>query len=801
MLRRLEKGLNSAKQKSNMNDSLTLPPLVGTSSADGRFRDNGGPSGSHYTGPELPPLNLPSHMQEGYARSNQTSDSEMDEDEEDDQKDGGMYPARVIKQNSRNSSFFKTILNPADEAPVARSSGASERSFSQNPPSPHTSAQPSTSVASLFADGQTLKDPVEAGLLAEDEVINLWDMFYLRLNPFINLFDPALHTYSYVRSKCPFLFTAFIMACCKFFKPEMYQPVLRLAHQFAVRAFAENWKRVEVVQAFACMTYWKEPDDTRTWTYIGYACRMAIELGLNRYAGRRPAGESEPQMLERRNRERTYLVLWVHDRSLSMQTGKHWMLPKDDELVRRSGTWHEEGGAQVRQEDVIVSAFTQLRGIAANTTDIFNMAQGGSMSSGDDVDYEVLLRDCNSKLNQWVQTWREEMKRAGGSVFHISMLMFFQLHVRLFLNTFGIHSNSSSPSCNVEALNACYHSAISNLKLVAHEFVDLQMLRYGQDSITVMTAYSAVVLLKLLRADISPSLLQRKPDAMSEIHSVITMTAKAYNDAAHLSHQSYSAAYHARFLQSLIANDVQKERQRQAERERYAGVNGRAASSPYTPVGHSANGYGQQMYGAPVVQANGVDHPHAHQHNGYYAQSPTAPSSTLSSSAASSSSSPYSHPATSSSYIPHREQDYAMSDSTQRGGGMGSFSLAGISTTYAQYQAQPMAEHDALYWRNMFKDLGFDGGAEPQQAHPQTQAPTHTYANGAGYVAPAGALAEAGASAVHMQQPPAHPAQQQQQPYGGVTYREAPAEHAHPGYQSHGGYTGYVTGYTASYGR
>lgn len=29
---------------------------------------------------------------------------------------------------------------------------------------------------------------------------------------------------------------------------------------------------------------------------------------------------------ERRNRERTYYVLWVHDRSLSMQTGRPWML-------------------------------------------------------------------------------------------------------------------------------------------------------------------------------------------------------------------------------------------------------------------------------------------------------------------------------------------------------------------------------------------------------------------------------------------------------------------------------------------
>lgn len=60
---------------------------------------------------------------------------------------------------------------------------------------------------------------------------------------------------------------------------------------------------------------------------------MAVELGLNRFLAKPPANESEFQLLERRNRERTYLVLFVHDRSLSMQTGRHWMLPEVANIV------------------------------------------------------------------------------------------------------------------------------------------------------------------------------------------------------------------------------------------------------------------------------------------------------------------------------------------------------------------------------------------------------------------------------------------------------------------------------------
>jgi hypothetical protein len=52
------------------------------------------------------------------------------------------------------------------------------------------------------------------------------------------------------------------MAGCKYWKPELYKQVQRQAYDFANRAFADGWRRVEVVQGFACLTYWKEPDDT-----------------------------------------------------------------------------------------------------------------------------------------------------------------------------------------------------------------------------------------------------------------------------------------------------------------------------------------------------------------------------------------------------------------------------------------------------------------------------------------------------------------------------------------------------------
>ncbi|EDR14936.1 uncharacterized protein LACBIDRAFT_230018 [Laccaria bicolor S238N-H82] len=487
VLRRLEKGLHSAKLKSPSADSalaspyqssdIRVPPPQEISYPGPRSEPSYGPPNTHFPTNELPPLTVPTYQNgDAYASSSKGSRSmDVDDDEEDpDRNEEDFFPAKLIRRENRRNSFFRTILNPNPEEAPAAVPVTPNRGSSFTPPQIQLAPCPGG-----------LSDPITAGILTEKDAETLFDCIYLRLNPFINLFDPALHTVPYVRSKCPFLFTTLLMAACKFFKADSFKPCQKLANEFAV------------VQAFACLTYWKDPDDNRTWTYIGYACRMAVELGLNRYVAHPAPSETQLQRLERRNRERTYLVLFVHDRSLSTQTGRHWMLPEDD-LIKHSNTWHMgNGGKNIRPEDVIIAAFVSLRRIAAETTDIFSTSRSAASGVNTDINYEVVLRNCNDKLNQWDETWRTEMERAGGESFHTSFLALFRLYVRLFLNSFGIHASiRQSPSLGV--LSICCTSALDSLKIVSNDFVKLSMLRYGQDTITVMTAYSAVFLLKVL---------------------------------------------------------------------------------------------------------------------------------------------------------------------------------------------------------------------------------------------------------------------------------------------------------------
>ncbi|KAH8102825.1 fungal-specific transcription factor domain-containing protein [Cristinia sonorae] len=598
MLRRLEKGLNNAKLKSHVHET-SLSQLA----QDPRF----------FPTNDLPSLNLVPHYDGPHSHASVNGSDHEDEEDDSDKSPDGMYPAQLIKKANQRNSFFKTILNPENTDPhpgkgtAAPANGgsssehsspfASARTPTRSPSAPPVNEPTGSHPIDLsrFYSQNGLEDPLSAGLLAETEVHVLWEMFFLRINPFINLFDPTLHTVNYVRTRSRFLFTAIVMACCKFFRPELYQTVKKLAHEFAIRAFAESWRRVEVVQAFACLTYWKEPEDTRTWLYIGYACRMAVELGLNHFVSEsRLPTESELQWLERRNRERTYLVLWVHDRSLSAQTGRQWML-NEDELIRHSAHWHEQGGEvpplERRPEDVILASFVQLRQIGSEIPIIFSARKHSeNKEHKNDASYGELLKQCNYKLNQWMEHWEAEMTKAGSDRFHAAFIRLFWLYYCLFLNSFGLQEalTSAQPirsQPDMEILMMCFRSGMEHLQSVVDDFAEMSTLRYGQDTITVMNAYCAVFLLKLLRnPNTAPHLPQ---DAVSDVHKCILRTANAYDGASDASNNSTSAANHAHFLKGLIARDLFHSKEQ--ERLRQKRDNPVAGSSHGTSLATSSN--------------------------------------------------------------------------------------------------------------------------------------------------------------------------------------------------------------------
>lgn len=137
------------------------------------------------------------------------------------------------------------------------------------------------------------------------------------LNPFICVLDPVLHTFVYVQERSSFLLTIILAAAAKAFNPDLYPSLYKYAEDLYVESFRQGTKSLETVQATLLLTYWKQPDDTRSWSAIGYVIRLCMELGLHKLTSNSASSSealSELEERQKRNAERTWLVLFVYDR-------------------------------------------------------------------------------------------------------------------------------------------------------------------------------------------------------------------------------------------------------------------------------------------------------------------------------------------------------------------------------------------------------------------------------------------------------------------------------------------------------
>jgi len=209
----------------------------------------------------------------------------------------------------------------------------------------------------------------------------------------------------------------------------------------------------------------------------------------------------------------------------------------------------------------------------------------------------------------------------------------------------------------------------------------MSMLRYSQDSIMVMSAYSAVFMLRLFRNPVTYAHLSES--TAHEIYDLISQTADAYHDAS--SPASTSAAYHSRFLRSLITEDVAKPRRTEKRKENSMPIDPRlqVASTSYTAVQNPT--YNHQMQ-------------HVSDH---------------------------SFPFNPSSYSLNTHSNAYTTDSPVRNG-----SISGNIHTTASVNYNtgfvPAAPHhasaeDAHYWRHMFLELGYGSGdPNPERPIPYT---------------------------------------------------------------------------------
>ncbi|KAH8691462.1 hypothetical protein BGW36DRAFT_400737 [Talaromyces proteolyticus] len=417
------------------------------------------------------------------------------------------------------------------------------------------------------------QDAVRAGLVSQSIAEFLFDSFIKILNPYISQLDPGHHTFSYVRQRSSFLLSSILAASAKMFNPALYKPLRDYAEDMFVQNFRSGNKSTEIAQAVLILTYWKDPEDTRSWVTLGYVIRMCIDLGWHKLRPRSAQDRehlTETQRREARNVERTWFVLFVYDRSMSLQTGKPWMIERNG-FLESIESWCKDSIAT--ESDILLGALVTLRLL---TSEVFRLL-GPHRQTNSFQSTSSLLTIISNRIEEWENKWLHLYQNASESC-HPFLIRFYGTHLRLQLYSLPLQevlgSSQHDITYNLESLWSSYSSAIEMLKLVSHFS---QFLYFAQDSIHVMTAYAAAFLIKILMS--APRLI------VSEIESVTIETIRTA--AAVFSQQSApndsSCFLQSRFL-SKITSDYDDIRQRNTEKQ--SSLNPRS-STPYCDVNTS----------------------------------------------------------------------------------------------------------------------------------------------------------------------------------------------------------------------
>ncbi|KAL4866517.1 hypothetical protein BDV12DRAFT_210441 [Aspergillus spectabilis] len=379
-------------------------------------------------------------------------------------------------------------------------------------------------------------DPAVLGLINTQVALCLLEYFMQKINPYISQLDPTLHTFTYLR-RSPFLLTTVLAVAAKAFESALYPDL----HAHAERLFADCFRRgdksTEVIQAILLLTYWKEPNDTRAWTSVGLAIRIAMDLGWHKLSANTNQEKqlTETHRRELRNIQRTMLVLFVYDRSLSLQTDKPWMIERT-ELIESADSWWRDPLAI--PNDQLLCSFVSLRLITADTIDLLIPSKTNPVPH-----MERLLTSLDNRIHAWQRKWLEisAERQPEDTTCHAFLIKFYGSHLRLQLSSIPLQKARTQRHeiSNMKPFWLSYEGAVTMLQLVAESS---PLLYLAQDSIHIMTAYAAIFLIKLILS--SPSIIT--PEIELPATEVIRNVRNTF--AALSAPSTSSCRYLARFL-------------------------------------------------------------------------------------------------------------------------------------------------------------------------------------------------------------------------------------------------------------
>ncbi|KAG8699118.1 hypothetical protein FRC08_005498 [Ceratobasidium sp. 394] len=397
--------------------------------------------------------------------------------------------------------------------------------------------------------------PEMLSFVSTDEVVELFDIYFDHINIQCGLLEHGFHTPSMVCSRSPFLLTAICAIAAKFYgkKPELYLKLSGIAKKLAFSVPERGYKSVEIVQAYILLTLWgsgpvERYEQDKTWLLLGLAIRLATDLNLHRKSTAQldDSPESRARAKEIRNRERTWLLCYILDRSLSAQMGKPHSV-KEDYIIRNSGQWWRQPDAN--PQDAGVVAYLELQRILSRSLDFLYSGTVTASGLQADCDYLLVIKTVESQLQAWSNEWEYHRKSdtSHGSEYRSLVAVFYYHYAMLVVNSFGLQNAMERSHVDIaHFFSRCHSSATACAVVVRDELAPRGHLRYSPDSHFVFTSYAVLTLLKLIRPEFS-AFLGNELKTIPIVQEVADVLEKIAANPYH------TPALYSTFLRALIS--------------------------------------------------------------------------------------------------------------------------------------------------------------------------------------------------------------------------------------------------------
>ncbi|KAL0566819.1 hypothetical protein V5O48_015183 [Marasmius crinis-equi] len=398
------------------------------------------------------------------------------------------------------------------------------------------------------------------GLVTPDDVERLFEIFYTRVNPFLSMLDPAIHTPSSTFARCPFLFTVICAVSSRYYaeKSEIYPIAMHFAKHSAANALVDGWKSVELCQAYFLMSIYAVParrwEEDRSWLYTGLAIRIATDLNLHTLPTTKP--HNEKQEREMLNRTRVWMMCFNLDRSTATQFGKPSTI-KEDYIVRNSDDWYKKSQYNL-DYDVHLCAHTALLKIVARFHEEIFSDPSSPSGLNKDVDFRTVTLKHDGYLiqfeEQWSQRFKEQLKPDDpGAAIRCSLLPFLVTYSRLVMFSFGFQQafQRGLRSGDEIFLQKCLESAKGVITCMVDSLAPSGYMRYAPDGHFVFTAFASAFLLKLLRPEFSNFLPKEEG---SEIYQLIGRLIQTLSSPNLAIDDRHTPKLYARFLAGLLSH-------------------------------------------------------------------------------------------------------------------------------------------------------------------------------------------------------------------------------------------------------